>query len=137
MVREYTFSPFKCTDLFYGLEYDLGKSLICTCKECIFCCGWVLCMWPSTWKCYLGFPYPYWFFVHLFYPLLRKESCYFQLHLSISLFPVLSVFASRILKLFRTVTSLFQQFDIFDFGWFSSCFFSLGFAEFLGPVSEF
>lgn len=136
VVREYTFSFFKCTDLFYGLEHDLGKSSICTCREHVFCCGWVLCTWLSAWQCYLGFPHPYWFFVHLFYPLLRKESCYFQLHLSISRFPILSVFASWVLKLCRTGTSWFRQFDICDFGWFSSCFFSLGFAELLGPVSS-
>lgn len=115
MVRECTFSLFKCTDLFYGLlEYDLGKSSICTCKEHIFCCGWVLYVWLSAWQCYLGFPHPYWFFVHLFYPLLRKENCYFQLYLSISHFPTLSVFASWILKLCRTVTSWFQQSDMWD-----------------------
>lgn len=108
--------------------------------------GWnVLCMWLSIWLtvCYLGLLYLYWFFDNLLYPLLRKESCNLQLYLWISLFlfSIFSVFVSWILKPLlytsRTVMSWFQQFNFYvTLCSFSSCFFSLRFAELLGPVSS-
>lgn len=59
------------------------------------------------------------------------------------LFSVLLVFTSCILKIlshthtFTTVTSWFQQSDFYEtLRGFSSCFFSLGFVELLGPVSS-